>query len=174
MLSAVGDGITFSIKHLGEEFEGIWESLTGYARPVIRRISLDGNGKAAGYHHHNAAFASMFSDAHIIEIGDGCFPFWYHGFVEHLQQLGPQLKVLRFEIPEGMELFGGNSEDEEERVTLLDEITDLVKYRYEQGRPLSSVERMVVGGDERSNRQQDFVWRCFYRGHGLCQYVLPA
>ena len=174
VLRAVGDGITFSVRHLGEEFWSVWERLTGYARPVIRRIRLDGDMKTAGLHDRSATFASMLLDAHILEIGDGYFPFWYDGFVEDLQQLGSQLKILRFAIPEEMELFGGNGGDEEDRDILLGEITELVKYRFEHGRPLSSVERMVVGGDERSNRQQDFVWRCFYRSYMLGQYVQPA
>lgn len=172
-LRAVGDGITFSTR-LGEEFGSVWESLIGYAKPAIRHICLDGDVETGGHHDCSAIFAPMLLDAHILEVGDGYFPSWYDGFVEDLQQLGPQLKILRFAIPEGMELFGGNGGDEEDRDILLGEITELVKYRFEHGRPLSSVERMVVGGDERLNRQQDFVWRCFYRSYMLGQYVQPA
>jgi hypothetical protein len=49
-----------------------------------------------------------------------------------------------------------------------------VKHRFEQGRPFSAVERMVVSEDDRENRLQAYVWRCFYGVRKLDQYIRPV
>ena len=118
---------------------------------------------------------SLLLDTHTLEIGDGYFQFWYDAFSDDLKQLGPQLKTIRFGISDELEPFKSSDEYGDWGGDELDEIEELVKYRCEQGRPFSTVERMVVNGSERSDRQpEDCVWRCFYGSRKLGQYVRPA
>ena len=93
--------------------------------------------------------------------------------MEDLKELGPQLKTIRFAIPEELEPVNGNFDDEANGGLLLDRIEEVVRCRFERRRPLSAVERMVVGGSERSNRQQDSNWTYFYNTRQLGQYLQP-
>ena len=115
------------------------------------------------------------ADAHTLEVGCNYLMHWYNDFLDDLKQLGPQLKTIRFEVWEDMEPFGkAGYEDEMYGHDLLDGIEELVRYRFENGCPFSAVERMVVCESERSNRQQDHVWRCFYDDRKLGQYLGPV
>ena len=172
-LYATGDGITLSTKSNLRDMAEVWNDLTGYARPTIRDVHLysdvDDDPCAGGT---GSTALSLLLDAHTLEIGDGYFPLWYDGFLNDLKQLGPQLKTIRFAISDDLEPFRSREyEYEDWGGFLLDDIEELAKYRCEQGRPFSIVERMVVSESERSNRQQDYVWRCFYGSRKLGQYV---
>ena len=173
-LCATGDGITFSARHFPSELAEIWEGFTRHARPTVRHVHLDDSEAGAGFYgdDDDLTFVSLLLDAHTLEIGHSYFPFWYHEFLDDLKELGPQLETIRFGIPEDMEPF---PEDDDEfhhwDDGLLDCIEDLVRYRFFQGRPLSTVERLVTSKSERTNREQEFVWRCFYNGRELCKYV---
>ena len=175
-LYATGDGITFSARCFPHNLITTWEDFTGYARPTVRHIHLDGSGPWVELYgeYGDITFVSVLLDAHTLEIGEGYFPFWYDGFLDDLKQLGPQLKTIRFAISEELEPFPEDDDDpglwDEEP---LDSIEDLVRYRFFQGRPLSAVERMVTSESERTNREQDFIWRCFYNGRELSRYVQP-
>ena len=171
-LRATGDRITFFASCFDDEVVETWEILTGYARPVLRHVRLDGGLSRFGRGDHNAAFVSVLSDAHTLEIGSGYFPLWYDRFREDLGRLGPQLKVIRFAILDDPEQTEESGVDEAD--SLQDQIEDLVQYRFEYGRPFSAVERMVDGGSERANRQLVYLWRCFYGSHKLGQYVRPT
>ena len=171
-LCATGDGITFSTESLCG-FAMTWRAFTVHARPVLHHVRLDGRLPLGGRSDYDAAFASALANAHTLEIGSGYFPFWYKGFREDLEQLWPQLEVIRFAIPDDPELTEERDGDEADRDVLLDQIEDLVRYRFEHGRPFSAVERMVVGGSEQ-NRRLDYVWRSFYVSRKLGQYVRPT
>ena len=93
---------------------------------------------------------TLFIDAHTLEIGLGYAPDFCSRFLDDLKESGPQLKTIRFEIPE-----------------------ELVVYRFEHGRPFSVVERMVVDESERVSRKQDVAWRSYYDNYCLDQYVRP-
>jgi len=173
-LRATGDGITFSAECLPYGFMATWEEFTAHARPTIRHIHLGDDGPAdRSSEYSDSAFASMLSDVHTLEIGSGYFPYWYDEFLDDLGQVGPQLKTIRFAIPEGLEPFPGAGDLREGR-DLLDNIEELVQERFFQGRPLSVVERMVTSDSERVNREQDFVWRCLYNGRKLGKFVQPG
>ena len=117
----------------------------------------------------------LLADAHTLEIGRDYLLWWYEGFLDDLKQLGPQLKTIRFEIPDGTGPFkDSHGLYDRWRGEVLDKVEDLVKYRFDHGRPFSVVERMVVDETERMRRQQDYVWRCFYGDRGLSQYVRPG
>ena len=171
-LYATGDGIGFSIKRYPDDVVKGWEEFTGYTKPKIRHIHLDNSGPVGDYDSEDITFVSMLLDAHTLEIGSGYFPFWYDGFLDDLKQL-PQLKTIRFAIPEGLEAFPGDDDDDISLwdYELLDTIGDLVQYRFYQGRSLSTVERMVTSECGRTDREQDFVWRCFYGDRELSKYV---
>ena len=173
-LRATGDGITFSAMCFKKHFTETWKGFTGYARPVLHHVRLDGRLWHNSRGKHNAAFLSVLKNAHTLEVGSGYFPLWYDRFQEDLKQLGQQLKVIRFVISNRLELTEENDEDEADRVNLLRQIEDLVRYRFEHGRPFSTVERMVVGGSGRTNRHLDYLWRSFYGSRKLGEYVLPA
>ena len=170
-LDATGDGIAFSARCFPGDIAKTWEDFTGYARPTIRHVHLDDSG-AIDRERSNLTLSSVLLDAHTLEIGVGYLPDWYDGFLDDLKQLGPQLKTIRFAIP-GRDEFWGDNE-------LFDAIEDLVQYRFDQGRPLSAVERMVTdrcraasgtSESKRVNREQEFVWKCFYDCRKLSKYV---
>ena len=172
-LYATGDGITLSTKSNLREVAEVWHDLTGYARPTIRHVRLRDDAEDRGHFGGAGSTAiSLLLDADTLEIGDGYFPFWHDTFLDDLKELGPQLKIIRFGIWDELEPFNSNNEYQDwGGGGLLDDVEDLVKYRCEQGRPFSVVERMVTSESERSNRQQDYVWRCFYGSRKLSQYV---
>ncbi|KAF9647975.1 hypothetical protein BDM02DRAFT_3116147 [Thelephora ganbajun] len=171
---ATGDGITFTVKHLLDEIVEAWEDLTGYASPTIRRVRLQSVPRHIHFNGRGGGEEILpLMNVHTLEIGDGYVPLFYSGFMDDLKELGPQLKTIRFEIPEGTDPFKKSDRYEGWGGSLLNNIEDLVKYRFEQGRPFSSVERMVVSESEWVNRQQDHVWRCFYDDRRLDQYIRP-
>ena len=171
-LYATGDGITLATKSNLREVAEVWHDLTGYARPTVRHVRLHDDEDEGHFGGAGSTAISLLLDAHTLEIGDGYFPFWYDTFLDDLKELGPQLKTVRFGIWDELEPFQSSDEYQDwGGGGLLDDIEELVKYRYEQGRPFSVVERMVVSGSERSNRQQDYVWRCFYGSRKLSRYV---
>ena len=174
-LCATGDGITLSTKSDLRNIAEVWQDLTGYVRPTIRHIRLYDDG---GYYPHGGGdgvtAVSLFTDVHTLEIGKTYWTSWYNGFVEDLKYLGPQLKTIRFAISDEHEPFKGRDEEYADWGGDLDKIEELVKFRFEEGRPLSFVERMVVSRSERTNRQEDYVWRCFYGSRKLSRYVRPA
>jgi len=148
-----------------------WQDVTGYAKPTIRHVRLEGSGDLKlGAGKDYEVVITWLADAHTLEIGRGFAPDFYPDFWDDLKQLGPQLETVRFEIPEETEPFQFDREEYKAWGGLLDSIEELVTYRFEHGRPFSVVERMVVSESEWVNRQQDFVWRCFYNTR-LDQYV---
>ena len=176
ILTATVDDFTILVKTDLRDVIGIWEGLTRDARPTIRHVRFCKYSEGEDYDwesdFNGSAVIPLLVDAHTLEIGRGYLLSWYHGFLDDLKQLGPQLKTIRFEIPEGMGPPKDSSDVYERHGgKLLDQIEELVKYRFEHGRPFSVVERMMVGETGRVRRQQDSVWRCFYGDRGLGQYV---
>lgn len=176
-LRATGDGIMLSTKSYLQNVAEAWQDLTGYVRPTIRHIRLyddveDDEPHVGG---DGMTVVSLLTDVHTLEIGRHYWTRWYNGFVDDLKHLGPQLKTIRFAISDEHEPFKGRDEEYADwGGDLLDKIEELVKFRFEEGRPLSVVERMVVSRSERTNRQEDYVWRCFYGSRKLSRYVRPA
>ena len=175
-LVATGDGITLSVVVLDDIAE-VWQSLVGYAQPTIGHVSFcdypqgckDCSGNIDG-----STIIPLLADAHTLEVGRDYLKFWYRDFLDDLKQLGSQLKTIRFEVWEEVNPYRwGDYRDEMSGHDLLDKIEELVRHRFEIGRPFSAVERMVVCESERSNRQQGYVWRCFYGDRKLGQYVQP-
>jgi len=117
-------------------------------------------------------------DAQTLEVGFNYLTGWYSSFWEDLKQLGTQLKTIRFEVSGDMEPCPAyDCIHDDFDCAMWDTIEDLVKYRFNQGRPFSAVERLVVsekGEKERENRLQAYVWRCFYGIRKLGQYVRPV
>ena len=175
-VSATGDRITLTTTSFLCHFAESWEDLTGYEKPVIRHIRLyDGplgvNHRSCG----NSTIILQMVDAQTLEVGLNYVMGWYRSFWDELKQLGTQLKTIRFEVSGEMEPcpdYGDMHDDWDGWVW--DSIEDLVKYRSDQGRPFSAIERLVVSESERENRMQDYVWRCFYGSRRLGQYVRPV
>ena len=171
---ATGDGITFSVKSDLVRIGETWQDFTGYAGPTTYHVRLHDDQQGVDLADgEGGAVIFLFTDAHTLGIGYKYFPFIYTDFFGNLKQLGPQLKTIRFELLAETEPFnlGVGCDYENWDGYLLDDIEDHVRYRFEQGRPFSSVERMVVGGSECTNRQQDYVWRCFYCDRRLDRYI---
>ena len=169
---ATGDGIEFTARSDLHTFTEIWEDFTKDARPSIRHVRIEDPEKlVAGWDEGSAVFTVFLRDAHTLEVGSICSRCWCSDFWGYLKLLGPQLKTIRFEIPEETEPFRGSEEYWDWGGGWLDAIEDLVVYRFENGRPFSSVERMVVSDGETANRQQEFVWRWFYNDRRLDRYV---
>lgn len=162
-LRATGEEIAFTVKcGLGRIAE-TWQDITGYAKPTIRHVCLENSEGRRLHSGKGDGIIALFEDAHTLEIGGGYAPNFYLGFWDDLRKLGSQLKTVRFEIPGAAEPFQGSGKEYEIWSGKLSEvIEDLVSYRFKCGRPFSAIERMVVSENERVNREQDFVWRCFY------------
>jgi hypothetical protein len=164
---AAGDEIALTIKDNLDDLLEVWRDLTEHPRPTIQHIRLEnpeavkiGGLKA----DETGVMIALFTDAHTLEVGRGYVTGFYPNFIHDLKEPGSRLKTIRFEIPEDTE-YGDRSGK------LLGIIEDLVKYRFEHGRPFSSVERMVVSESDRVNRLEDSVWRRFYDDRGLGRYI---
>ena len=173
-MSATGDRIALTAKCSPRDFAETWEDLAGYAKPAIRHIRLyDGPDEVDHYCPDNNTIVLLMLDAHTLEVGFNYMTGWYRGFWGELKQLGTQLKTIRFEVSGEMEPCV-DEDDWDVDDEVWDNIEDLVKYRSEQGRPFSTVQRLVVSESERENRMQDYAWRCFYGCRKIGQYVRPA
>jgi len=174
-LRATGDGIVFTIESDLPRVPETWQDLTGYAKPIIRHVRLeDCSAEVILPRDVDDTVISLLADVHTMEVGRDCLQHFYTGFLDDLKQLGSQLKTIRFEVPEDAEPFKGPAGYEDRGGYVLDDIEDLVKCRFERGRPFSLVERMVVSESEQVNRQQAYVWRSFYYDRCLDQYVRPG
>ena len=171
-LRAVGDDIAFTVECDPGCTAEAWEDLTGYAGPTIQRVRLENPANLGFGFDESDGVLTLLKDAHTLEIGYLC-QYFYPALMDGLKQLGTELKTVRFEAPEEAEPLREGEGYEPWGGMLLDDIQRLVVYRFLHGRPFSSVERMVVSGSERVNRQQDFVWRCFYSDRFLDQFVRP-
>ena len=167
-LHAAGDDITIKVACSSHKLAETWEDLTGYAKPIICHIRLyDGPEFVEDECCDDySSVALLMMDAQTLEVGSTYLLGWYKSFWEELKQLGTQLKTIRFEVSKDMEPIDDSY--------MWDHIEDLVKYRFEQGRPFSAVERMVVSESDRENRLQAYVWRCFYVARKLDQYIRPV
>jgi hypothetical protein len=116
----------------------------------------------------------MLMGAHTLEIGSGYFPSWYDGFREDLEKNWPQLKVIRFAISDGFGLARESYFAKVRREILQGRIENLVRYRFEHGRPFSAVERMVDRRNEGAKEWLDYLWGCFYESRKLGRYVIPT
>ena len=172
VLDATGDTITPLVETVPHKSAEVWQDLAGYARPQIRHVQLydyPEGGRYYGGWRYGREIIPLLTDAYTLEVG--C-DYLYSDFLDDLKQLGPQLSTIRFEVWEETEPSRESGDEYESwGGSLLDQIEDLVKYRFEQGRPFSAVERMVVSESERPNKLQDHVWRRFYDGRNLGQYV---
>ena len=172
-MSATGDRIALTVKCSPRDFAETWEDLTGYAKPVVRHIRLyDGPDDIEHYFPDNNTIVLLMLDAQTLEVGYNYMVGWDRGFWGEVKQLGTQLKTIRFEVSGEMECVDDDEWDVDDEVW--DNIEDLVKYRFDQGRPFSTVGRLVVSGSDRDNRMQDYAWRCFYGCRKVGQYVRPA
>jgi hypothetical protein len=171
-ITATGDEITITAECDLEELAETWGELTGYAKPVIRHIRLyDGPEHVDHGCGENNTIALLMADAHTLEVGLNYLSGWYENFWEDLKQLGTQLKTIRFEISGDMEPCIDRCIHDDLDCDMWDTIEDLVKYRSDQGRPFSAVERLATSESESENRLQAYVWRCFYGTHKLDQYI---
>ena len=165
-----GDGIAFSIRDDPWSIARIWWKLTESARPAIHYIRLHSYpGRGNLINNRDGTVIPLFADVHTLEIGYLYTGYFHGGSMDDLKKLGPQLKVIRFELPpESLEGPDGYESPERQ---VLDDIEDLVRYRFKQGRPFSVVERVVTSESARSNKLQEHVWGRFYER--LERYVLP-
>ena len=177
-LTAAGDEIAILVKTTLRDAIGVWQGLTRDARPTIGHVRFcnfsDSVRDAEHDHSDGSPIIPLLADAHTLEIGRNYLLQWYPAFLDDLKQLGPQVKTIRFEVPEDTEPFRERGDVYERRGgRLLDQIEELVKYRFEHGCPFSVVERMVVGENRRTGRIRDYIWGCFYGDRGLSRYVRP-
>ena len=172
-ISATGDGIALTAECILQDFAETWEDLTGYAKPVIRHVRLyDGPECVDHCCGENTSVILLMMDAHALEVGYNYLMGWYTSFWEDLKQLGSHLKTIRFEVSGDTEPCSddGFMEDDWD-CEVWDNIEELVKYRFDQGRPFSAIERLMVSESETDNRMQAYVWRYFYGVRKIGQYV---
>ena len=110
----------------------------------------------SGDGERDTVIMKLFADAHTIEIGHGFLLNSHDNFLSDLKsELGPQLKTIHFEVPEEAEPFQRSRGYLSLDGVLLKQIEGLVAYRFRDGQPFSSVERMMVSESERANGQQE-------------------
>ena len=173
-ICASGDGFSFAFHGDLTDILRSWHNFTRDAAPTILHVRLENLASDVDEYmcgDETVTATSLFADAHTLEIGYGFMLYCYKNFLDDLEELGPQLKTIRFEVREESEPFEGSDNYWDWDGELFHAIVDLVVYRSQQGRPFSLVERMVVSEGERVNRQQEFVWRCFYSDRSLDHYV---
>ena len=184
-LRATGDGISLSAKSWALDIAENWQHLTGYARPTIRQVSAyDRPVDICPYTDFSAPATALMVDAHTLEFGLSYSACWGEKFWAELKELGPQLKTIRFEVSEKVGPFGRLDDPDcnwspgcfgiPKRCwgdRSLNNIADLVEHRFKEGRPFSTVERLVISEDERVNQMQDHVWRCFCDSRGIQDYL---
>ena len=169
-------GFTFSMEcdEGMTKAEEVWRTFTGRARPTINHIYV---GDGTTWRRRSAGYLVILLDARTLEVeliythpgGEcGSETFW-----DRVKRAGAQLKTIRFEVSEDMDPFRSRIDDLDVENRVFDKIENLVKYRFERGRPFAAVERLVVSGNERVNRLQAHVWRCFYNGRDIGRYVVP-
>ena len=175
-LRATGDGISLSAQSWAHDVAEDWEYLTGYARPTIRHVRIYDQQPVDCYPRDDFStrILALLEDAHTLDIGlsySWCWGKLWAG----LEELGPHLTTIRFEISEAMEPPGRWSDLGPYLVDqILNKIADLVECRFGEGRALSVVERMVVSEDEGVNRLQDRVWRKFCDDQKIGEYLASA
>jgi len=176
-LRATGDGISLTAKFWAFNIMEDWQLLTGYARPTIRHVCVYDQRPTSicPYDSFSALIIGLMVDAYTVDIGltySGC---WGGKFWTELKQLGPQLKLIRFEVSGDMEPYGGPSNPDAAFVDrVLSNIVEMVEYRFKEGRPFSAVERMAVSEDEQVDRSQENVWRQFWDDHRIGEYVVSV
>ena len=175
-LRATGGGISLSVNSWVLDVAEDWQHLIGYARPTIRYVSIYDQQPVDTYPYgsFSTPLTALMADAHTVDIGLSYSEYWGGEFWIELQELGPQLKTIRFEVSEKMGPFGGSSDPDYCGGHILDKIADLVEHRFKGGRPFSTVERMIVSGDKRVDRLHDHVWGSFCDGRRIREYLASA
>jgi len=176
-LRATGDGISLSAKSWAYYVAEDWQYLTEYARPTIHHVRFYDKQPTdfPPYGFSPMVITTLMADAQTVEMGMSYSGCKSNTLWAELKQLGPQLKVIRFEISEELDPLGGSNDlspflDDK----VLERIADLVEYRLKEGRPFSTVERMVGSEDEWVDLQQDRVWRSFYEDRRIGEYLASA
>ena len=174
-LRATGEGITFTANEDFSNILRVWQDVINPAKPTIQHVRLGNPDDRELFDNvDRSAVLPLLKDVHTLEIGRGYAPDFYPELWANLREFGPQLRTIRFEVQEETEPLQGIDEEYEcWGGDLLNHIEELVAYRSGQGRPFSTVERMVVSESEWVNRQQEFVWRCFYNDRRLDRYLQP-
>ena len=174
-LHATGDDISLhACPWTDPAAEEVWRDVTGNAQPTIRHISLfDGSEGGLRVRGYENVLIPLMGDAHTLEISREYTQCWVNDIWEHLREFGSQLKIIHFEVSvDSMEPLQGPDTTYDDFV--FKELEGLAKWRFEQGQPFSAIERMVVSEDPEANRQQEEIWRRFYEGRGIYQYLVPA
>lgn len=181
-LHAARNPITFTVDCDPGSVVETWRGFTGCPGPTIERVCFENPARnnCGCFEMDASQMIPLLVEARTLEIGNG-FTCHYHGsaflcfnFWSALKERGPLLTTIRFEIPDkaeecqGMALMG-DVDPQGER--LFDAIEELVKHRSDNGWPFSSVERMVVSGNEEGDREREVIWRDFYDRRRLDQYV---
>ena len=168
-----GSGFTLSLKCAGWAADAVWRTFTGHARPTIGNIYV---GDGTTWASRGAKYLVPILDAHTLEVElifTHTSGYYYDTFWNRVKRAGPQLKTIRFEVSEDMDPLHSRVDDLDVDNQVFDRIEGLVKHRFEQGHPFAAVERLAVSENERVNRLQAHVWRCFYNGRDIGRYVVP-
>ena len=152
-LHAIGDDIVFTVDTEHNLVVETWRNLTEHAKPIIKRVRFE-NPDDIDYHGEAGVVIKLFMDASILEIGHGCADL-YPDFWDGLERLGPQLMIIRFELPGDAEGFPG----------LLKDIEGLIKRMYNSRLPLPLVQRLVIDENGSVNGWQELAWKLFSEGH---------
>jgi hypothetical protein len=176
-LHASGDGISLVGKFRFDMIVRHWEILTKDARPTIRHLRLFGEqpdciGPCFALHR---LFAIPMEDATTLDLGLNFSRSSADLFWGDLVRVGLRLKTIRFEIPEVYLPCGQSGDPSTFGLNSLwwDRIAELVELRSRYGRPLSTVERIIVTEDEEVNRLQDLVWERFLEDKDIARWLVP-
>ena len=103
---ATGEGIVLTVKEYFVSIKGTWKDFTGYTNPTIRHVILKNPREyKLGIFGNRNAVLFLLTDAETLEIDRGYTPKFYPGFWKDLRELGPQLRIIRFEDLGEINLF---------------------------------------------------------------------
>lgn len=152
-LRATGEEILVVAKSKASKVQEGWHHLTGYAERTIREVYVcDEHLKVPPSCDSCTKITALMAEAHTVYIGLTYSGGWDHRFWNQLELL-EELRVLDL---------------------VWDRIADLVEHRFRNGRPLQAVKRMVVSKDEEVDRLQDVLWRQFFEGRRIRNYLAPG
>ena len=174
-LRAAGEDVLLCAKSKALKVREDWQHLTGHSKPTIRRVCVYDDRLEVLPSPNNSCteITALMENAHTVHIGLTYSGGWDSRFWDELKLLG-ELSVIRFEVSEEMIPYGEplDPDDDLSDLDLLwDRIADLAEHRFKERRPLRAVERMVVSKDGEIDRLQDVLWRRFFDGKNIKNYL---
>ena len=153
------DGAQLSFETLEDDDYDDYDSPVSRWSDLKHFVQFEGQDpRNKPYSESEVSPLQLFVHAKAIEISTSSADFWYPGFWDDLEKIGPQLTTLRLEIAQRMEPTVSNS------------VEKFVKARLEGGMPLEKLERMVLEyTNTEDEAKAEVLWEEFRAGLDIDQ-----